>query len=436
MIQPLNWQLYACLAGTALLGAFWKRLPVAARLGENGRHGLLLAFSLALGAVFYPRAWLGWMVFGAFLCWVAAWALQSRTKKKPNAQALLWATVIVVAMSVLIIRERIWAATVWQWFGLTFGGNASTWENTLWSGIAAPLGVSYAGMRLISLLFDAGRGRLAAPPSLLGVLNFALFFPTFAAGPLDRFERFCEDVRRPAPLRPGIIDAIIYRGTWGLFQKVVLADALLAPYAFPASGSANVIYAWNNMPVGSAWIAFYAYAGLLYFDFAGYSCLAICAGRLWGVRVPENFDKPYLARNITEFWRRWHISLSEWLRDYIFMPLGMTLMRGSLRGRSLAAGFWAAITTFAVCGIWHGWADHYIVWGLYHGLWIFIHKAYLDIGMQKIPPAWWNWSRGRLFGKTTAILLTFHGVAISWVFFAAPNVSTASNMLKKIFFLS
>lgn len=428
MNHHLDWRLYAALAATTVVSVWWNRSRRTERFGEQGRHAVFLLFNLSLGLLFYPAAWLPWLLLTGVAGWAAARLLHTRAERRAANGVWLWPAVAFVTIILLVVKNHAWLEATLTTVGLN--ANVGGWRGFARAGLVAHLGISYVVLRLLSLLFDAARGRLTTPPSLLGVLNFLLFFPTLVAGPLDRYERFCGDVRRPAPLNAAALDRVLHRGMWGLFQKVVLADTL-ARWAFPVGAAA-----WGRLSTGAAWTALYAYAGQIYFDFAGYSLLAICAGRLWGVRVPENFDKPYLSRNITEFWRRWHISFSEWLRDYVFMPLGMTLMRGPLRGRSLAAGFYAAATTFLLCGLWHGTAAHYAVWGLYHGLWVFLHKAYLDVGVRKLPPKWWEWSRKRFFGRTTAVLATFHGVAFSWILFAAPDLSAAGHMFLKLFLLN
>jgi alginate O-acetyltransferase complex protein AlgI len=145
--------------------------------------------------------------------------------------------------------------------------------------------------------------------------------------------------------------------------------------------------------------------------------------------VPENFRHPYFARSITEFWRRWHITLSEWLRDYVFLPSGMAFSR-TFRGHSLLAGCLAALLAFSICGVWHGFEVHFLVWGLMHGIWVFAHKLYQDAARTTLPKAFVSFMRDNPAGHALCVLLTFHGVALTWVLFGAPDLCAAVAYLK------
>lgn len=187
----------------------------------------------------------------------------------------------------------------------------------------------------------------------------------------------------------------------GLFKKGVVADSMTA--------LALRLQTPDVVTVPGLWMATYAYAIKIYFDFAGYSDLAIGAALLFGYRVPENFDSPYLRRNLSEFWRHWHISLSSWIRDYLFIPLG-----GSRVPRPRAA--LNLLLVMALCGLWHGAAWNFVAWGLWHGA---------GLGVLRLWP--------RPLPRLLATFLTFQYVCLGWVLFAAPSLSAALLALGKMF---
>ena len=382
---------------------------------QSLRQAVLIAASLAAGALFYP-IWLAVLTLVSVLVVFPLARLFSTRKFSAGA---LWLAVIAAAAALCIARS--------ERFGV-FWEHATAHQHLNWSlNPAAIIGTSYFALRAMALWFDAAHGK-SGPVTFPGVLAYLLFFPTFVSGPIDRYARFSADVATPRPVDADAVDEALWRGVLGLFKKVVLADTLLA-LCLPAGDA--FVPRLHAMTQGQAWLAFYAYAARIYLDFSGYSDVAIAVALLLGVRVPENFRSPYLARNITDFWKRWHISLSEWLRDYIFLPAGMKLSRGIFKGQSLKAGCCAALLAFALCGLWHGLALNFLIWGLLHGAWVFGHKAYGDIGRLSFP-RWLTWSRQNLAARALAVLLTFHGVAFTWIWFNAPDVPAALGMMRKM----
>lgn len=218
-----------------------------------------------------------------------------------------------------------------------------------------PLGISFIVFKEISYLTDIRWG-LTKPGDFSSHLLYSSLFTIFVAGPIERFERFNPQISGAAiPFDSGNLSEGSRRIVIGLFKKMVVADWLaffLTPvWKDPGSYSSLAALA-----------AFFAYAYQIYYDFAGYSDIAIGASRLFGIRIMENFDKPYLAGNISQFWRRWHISLSDWIRDYLFFPLSR------LSKKKFWNLFLVPLIAMGICGLWHGADSRYIVWGIWHGL--------------------------------------------------------------------
>ncbi|OGR35014.1 MAG: hypothetical protein A2051_10385 [Desulfovibrionales bacterium GWA2_65_9] len=234
--------------------------------------------------------------------------------------------------------------------------------STLW--LIMPLGLSFQTFSAITYLAAVQAGRMAARKNPLDVLCFATFFPVFAAGPIVRAEELLPQL--DALPRPGADD--LYQGfrrfSMGLFKKLVLADRL-GLYVAEVYGNAGAYDA------ASTWAAALAYALQIYLDFSAYSDMAIGAARALGVRLPENFNFPYAARNPSEFWRRWHMSLSFWFRDYLYIPLG-----GSRLGTARTCA--NLMLVMLLCGIWHGSGWTFVLWGVLHGLGLCAHRLWRE----------------------------------------------------------
>jgi alginate O-acetyltransferase complex protein AlgI len=231
---------------------------------------------------------------------------------------------------------------------------------------AAPLGISFFTFEFVHYLFEVRRG--GAPiRNPLKFLLFSIFFPSLVAGPIKRYSQFLPSLEAAAasPTRAEDIATGLLRVGLGFAKKVVIADQL-------------TLYIDHWQPhfaeesIGGRWIIFAAIALRILMDFSGYSDIAIGCAQTLGIRLPENFNWPYLARNLQEFWQRWHISLASWLRDYVYIPLG-----GSRHGwlRRVAS----AMAAFALCGLWHGPAWNFVVWGLYHGVGLAVCVSYARI---------------------------------------------------------
>jgi alginate O-acetyltransferase complex protein AlgI len=274
--------------------------------------------------------------------------------------------------------------------------------------IALPVGVSFYTFQAISYVIDVYRGvcPLAKP---MDYAVYASFFPHLVAGPIVRPGEFIPQLARPRdPARiPAARALSLVAG--GLFKKVVLADLLASRIVDPVFGAP----AAHSGPEVAA--AIYGYAVQIYCDFSGYTDMAIGLALLLGFRFPDNFDRPYAACSLQDFWRRWHMTLSRWLRDYLYIPLG-----GSRRG--LRRTYLNLMLTMVLGGLWHGAAWTFVIWGGIHGGGLAIQR-------------WWSgrrtW-RGSALRRAGCRLLTFQVVCLAWVFFRAPDLGTAFTLLGRL----
>lgn len=284
--------------------------------------------------------------------------------------------------------------------------------------IILPLAISFFTFEFIHYLFEVYRGGPTIKSFTLFAL-FAAFFPTQIAGPIKRYRDFEAQMQEKKKFSLQYFDEGIPLIIIGLAKKVLLANNLAVfvdmGYKIPMSYSAPEL-----------WLFAYAFAFQIYFDFSAYTDIARGSAMLFGYKIPINFNIPYIANNAANFWHRWHISLSTWLRDYLYIPLG-----GSRGGR------WKTnrnlFITMALGGLWHGASWSFMVWGVYHGLALIIHK---EFGFLKE-----KFSRLKVFvdskiGHALSILLTFHFVCIGWVFFRVHDAGTAFSIVKRMLTLS
>jgi alginate O-acetyltransferase complex protein AlgI len=275
-----------------------------------------------------------------------------------------------------------------------------------------PVGISFYTFQSLSYTIDVYRRHITPTRSLRDFALFVSFFPQLVAGPIVRAVDFLPQcVAAPTP-RPGRLGWGLFLMTLGMFQKIVLADTLLA-------GAAESVFSAKAALAGlDAWIGVLAFSGQIFFDFAGYSTCAIGAALCLGFSLPSNFMFPYAAVGFSDFWRRWHISLSSFLRDYLYIPLG--------GNRSGAAR--AAINLMIVMflgGLWHGAAWTFVVWGLMHGLFLVIERVLRGIFRDA------EWT-DTLIVKFLLGLATYAAVCFAWVFFRAGDFATATRLLRSM----
>ena len=274
---------------------------------------------------------------------------------------------------------------------------------------AIPIGISFFTFQALGYLWDVYYKRQEAEDDFLTYALFVSFFPSILSGPINKASLVIPQLKS---LRPYFDYSKAVEGLkmllWGMFMKVVVADRV-ALYVD------TVLPSYENYTGLSCFVASLLYTVQIYADFAGYSLMAIGVGKVLGFELTENFRRPYFAVSITNFWHRWHISLSTWLKDYVYIPMGGSRC-------SKLRNYWNIFVTFLVSGIWHGANWTFIVWGCMHGVCQIVEKI---LGQQKC-----NYGR---FGKSIKIVITFLIVNFAWIFFRMPTLSDACKVIARIF---
>ncbi len=302
-------------------------------------------------------------------------------------------------------------------FGLAGLQSASLVEAFRIPDILFPVGLSFYTFQGLSYSIDQYRNPELPPKSFTDVLLFVSFFPTIMAGPIMRAHQFFPQ------LPPQEIDSRSLQEGFalilsGLFKKVVIASYLSEHIVRDVFLSPEFYSSWTVLA------AVYAYSIQIFCDFSGYSDMAIGIGRLMGYKLPENFRSPYLAFNLQDFWRRWHITLSLWLRDYLYIPLG-----GSKRGNR----YLNLVLTMGLGGLWHGSYVRFLIWGLLHGLGLAVVHAFQQYRPRIIKPEKMASPLFRYGSRILAWFVTFHFVSFLWVFFRAEDMERSLEILRRIF---
>ena len=277
--------------------------------------------------------------------------------------------------------------------------------------IILPIGISFYTFTTMSYVLDVYLRRVEPTRNLLDFALFVTFFPHLVAGPIMRPHQLIPQFESP---RQGTLEQIRFGMlliVFGLFEKVVLADGFLAP------ASDDVFGAGRGMPALDAWVGTLAFSGQIFCDFAGYSIIAIGVALCFGFHFPDNFRSPYGAIGFSDFWRRWHISLSSWLRDYLYVPLG-----GNRKGE--VRTYANLMLTMLIGGLWHGANWTFVVWGGLHGFYLCLERA------LKARFGHWQPNALGLFGL---MLLTYFAVNVAWVFFRAETFTIAFTLLASMF---
>jgi alginate O-acetyltransferase complex protein AlgI len=369
---------------------------------QRARMVVLLCASIYFYARWNP--WLVGLVLGTALFdyWIA---IRIEDATGPRQRRLLLAASLSVTLGLLAYFKytNFFVSLLWPVVQSLGSGRAAPLFD-----IVLPLGISFYTFETVSYVVDVYRGKLRAERDLLDYSLFLLFFPHLIAGPIVRPADFLPQLR------------VLQRFDWtrmelglrffvlGLLKKAVIADQvarLVDPvYAAPADYSSAAV-----------WAATIGYAIQIYCDFSGYSDMAIGCAHAFGLQLPQNFNLPYFSLNIAEFWRRWHISLSSWLRDYLYIPLGGN------RGGTVAT-YRNLMVTMLLGGLWHGAAWTFVLWGAYHGLLLALHRA--------LP--WPRWLDRPLFAPARAAT-TFLFVCLGWVLFRARSLGDAGTVYARLF---
>ncbi len=281
--------------------------------------------------------------------------------------------------------------------------------------IILPVGISFYTFEAINYTVDVFRRKMPAERSLPNFMLFITFFPHLVAGPIVRARDFLPQVRRHKHFSWLRMHVGAQFFLMGLFKKVI-ADRM-AEFADP------VFLEPLKYRTGAAWLAILAYAIQLYFDFSGYTDMAIGVAHTFGYRLAQNFDMPYLATSTADYWRRWHISLSTWLRDYLFIPLGGSRGSGWMVTRNL-------FITFTLAGLWHGAAWHFVLFGLLQGLLLSVHRVFKDF--CKVRPALDGWLQSNT-GTTLRWGVTFFSILMGYVLFRATSYPLACQFYQRLY---
>jgi alginate O-acetyltransferase complex protein AlgI len=339
-------------------------------------------------------------LLGAFCLLIFYWeSLLSRLYFRNS----IWCLVgIAVAVGILVLFKY------WNFLtGLVFRGT-NLWQ---WHGAFLPLGISFFTFEFIHYAVDRYKGT-APRGRLRDYLAFILFFQTMVAGPIKRYQDFLPTLLNPSMDTAGNWNMGITRILVGLVKKFAVADVMTAFTSHLNTADISNAQRWV-LPI---WL--FAYGIKIYFDFSAYSDIAIGSSRLLGLRVKENFDWPYFRTDIAAFWRHWHMSLYQWLVDYVFIPLGGSRVTVPLVYRNV-------LLTMLLSGIWHGAGLNFVVWGLWHGIMLCIHRLWIAWRGSHIRVPTWP-------GRIASWALTFVSVNLGWAFFAM-DLPTAMFFLRRMF---
>lgn len=272
--------------------------------------------------------------------------------------------------------------------------------------LALPIGISFYTFQAMSYVIDVYRGKVAAQHSFVIFGAYVSMFPQLIAGPIVRYS----DVEKQLQNRTLSVEKFGYGTAWfiqGLAKKVLIANSMGSVYeAIAAMGA-------SETSMITAWIGCFAYTMQIYFDFGGYSDMAIGLGKMLGFDFIKNFDYPYIAKSITDFWSRWHISLSSWFKEYVYIPLGGNRVSTPKRIRNI-------MVVWALTGLWHGAAWNFIFWGIYYGLLLLLEKYVLIDKLERMP-------------KAVQHIYTMVIVMIGWMLFAAPTLGDAVSFIGTMF---
>lgn len=305
--------------------------------------------------------------------------------------------VLAIGICILMLMGFKYAESLAGWLGVKGNGIE---RGFCW--LVMPVGLSFYLFQAIGYLVDVTQGKTRAEKNFCHFGCYFAFFPKLVSGPIERSEDFLPQIKELQKLKfwdRGRLSAAFTYMLWGYFMKMVVADRLAI--------RVEILFG-RYQEFDSFWLILgvFFYTVQIYCDFAGYSYIAVGCAKIFGIELTQNFKAPYQAGNITEFWRRWHVSLSSWLRDYLYIPLG-----GSRKGFGRKCV--NTMTVFVVCGIWHGAGMHFVVWGALHGLY--------SIADNIIRRKGWKMPAGRI--------ITFIEVAFAWIFFRAEDLGQACSYI-------
>ncbi len=364
-------------------------LPVAIGLYHLVPKAVKDPLLVVLSLVFYAWGSPAYLVILLFsLCFNYLAGLQLGLEKRK------WQLWSAVAVNILLLSLYKYYGGLTELINRLFGTGFAS------DRLPMPVGLSFYTFTALSYLLDVYRGKTAAQKNFLKYSLYMCFFPKLTSGPIVRYEQM-EPQLRERKLTRDSLGSGISKFLVGLGKKVLIADTLGAVF--------TQIRGLEDMAALTAWLGLLCYTFQLYFDFSGYSDMAIGLGTVFGFRFEKNFDYPYQSAGISEFWRRWHISLGAWFREYVYIPLGGNRCGKGQQIRNLLA-------VWALTGIWHGSTLNFLVWGLYHGALVLLEKFLLKDILEKIP-------------RAIRVGLTFLAVYIGWAFFFSGSLGESFRFL-------
>ena len=330
---------------------------------RTGRNLVLLAFSLVFYAWGEPK-YIVLMLLSSLTAYLGGLGMEALRERKKLCSVVFWLTAALITGNLLVFKYLNFFCDN---LSALMGVELAVPQLTL------PIGISFYTFQILSYVIDLYRGKIGLQKNYLNLTLYVSFFPQLIAGPIVRYQTVEEEIHSRRENWEDVVSGL-KRFILGLAKKVLLANNIALV--------GNIVYAGDPSVYGTAfyWLAAIAYALQIYFDFSGYSDMAIGLGRMFGFHFLENFNYPYIATSITDFWRRWHISLSSWFRDYIYIPLGGSR---TTRGRHIRN----ILIVWALTGFWHGASWNFILWGMYYGLLLLVEKFLLQSVLDKLPKA-------------------------------------------------
>lgn len=399
LFLPFGWLIHQCVPREA-----------------DFQNGVLVFLSAVFCMSWTPS--MAWIIgLATVINFVAAIGMERLQTDARSRRLVFWAAQIYNVGQLLFLKySGFFVASLLE---LT-GGDAETARSSL--RFILPIGISFWTLQLVAYQIDVFRQRAAACTNLLTFAAFVSFFPQIPAGPIPRPQQLLPQFSKPRAVNPHWISKGATAFLMGYCLKFLVADGVAQVLVQPALSDAA------NLSSGSTWLGFVGYAIQIFGDFAGYSLIAIGCGRLFGIELPQNFTYPFFSTSMSDFWRRWHISLNSWLFDYLYGPLMTT--RGFFRGR-FDLGF---VVVFGISGLWHGASWPFVIWGLLHGMALAVHRRWDEWirGLCRKNRVWvdrrksWAW-KGCAWGLTQGFFV------VSLVPFRATNLDELRLFVASLF---
>jgi len=348
---------------------------------------------------------------------ITARAYQARTARR----ALAGITIIAILMIFAVIKSPTLGQITSAGLRFLRGQDASLAQalDLRW------IGYSYLAFRLLHVLRDYQNGK-RHDLSLEEFVVYTLFPPAITAGPIDRAARFANDLRKEERPKTQTMYPALQRILWGAFKKFALADSL----ALVALNDRNALQITSPTWL---WVLLYAYSLRIYLDFAGYTDIAIGLGALVGIQLPENFRRPYLQTNLAQFWNSWHITLAQWFRAYFFNPLTRFLRASASMPSAWLVILIGQFSTMLLIGLWHGLTWNFAIWGLWHGVGLFVHNRWSSWRRARPHSTRDSGNPARKGGSLLGWFFTFNYVTLGWVWFALPSPQESWQVFTKLF---